>query len=86
MLIVNADLEGRRVDLRFDQQINEIALGLTPRTGERILDAKGGAVLPGLHDHHMHFLATAAWANGPHAPRIGLVQERKPAQFSEDCP
>ena len=63
MLIVNADLEGRRVDLRFDQQINEIASGLTPRSGERILDAKGGAVLPGLHDHHMHFLATAAWAN-----------------------
>ena len=54
MLIVNADLEGRRVDLRFDQQINEIASGLTPRSGERILDAKGGAVLPGLHDHHMH--------------------------------
>ena len=42
MLIVNADLEGRRVDLRFDQQINEIASGLTPRSGERILDAKRG--------------------------------------------
>jgi predicted amidohydrolase YtcJ len=27
---------------------------------DRILDAVGGAVLPGLHDHHVHLFATAA--------------------------
>lgn len=63
MLIVNADLGGSRVAVRFDRRITEIAAGLTPSCGERVFDARGGALLPGLHDHHMHFLATAAWAH-----------------------
>ena len=28
--------------------------------GERVLEAAGGALLPGLHDHHLHFFALAA--------------------------
>ena len=63
MLIVNADLDGCRVDVRFNQRIEEVAAGLKPRPDEQVVDAQGGALLPGLHDHHMHFLATAAWAN-----------------------
>lgn len=33
---------------------------LTPRPGERVVDAAGGALLPGLHDHHIHLSAQAA--------------------------
>lgn len=33
---------------------------LTPRPGEAIVDAHGGALLPGLHDHHIHLAALAA--------------------------
>jgi predicted amidohydrolase YtcJ len=35
-------------------------LGLRPVPGEDEIDAAGGAVLPGLHDHHVHLLALAA--------------------------
>ena len=30
------------------------------RDGEPVLEARGGALLPGLHDHHLHLHATAA--------------------------
>jgi predicted amidohydrolase YtcJ len=86
MLIVNADLEGRIVDIRFDQHIDEIASGLIPRTGERVLDAKGGAVLPGLHDHHMHFLATAAWANSVDCGDVGVADAQALRQVLQQHP
>ena len=63
MLIVNADLHGKRADVRFGAKIAEIQPKIHPRPGEQVVDARGGCVLPGLHDHHMHFLASAAWAN-----------------------
>ncbi len=33
---------------------------LRRRSGERIVEAEGGLLLPGLHDHHLHFFAYAA--------------------------
>lgn len=35
---------------------------LEPRPGERVIEALGGALLPGLHDHHIHLAAHAARA------------------------
>ncbi len=35
---------------------------LQPRPGEQIIEAGGGALLPGLHDHHIHLTASAARA------------------------
>ena len=60
MLIINADVLGSRVNVRLSEIIQEVSAALTARPGEFVLDAKGGALLPGLHDHHMHFLASAA--------------------------
>ena len=52
-------LDGRRVDLRL-QQGRIIAMGtLVPLPGETCLQASGGLVIPGLHDHHIHFRALA---------------------------
>lgn len=60
MLICNAQGPGGRIDLRIcDGRIAEMAPLLAQRPGERVLDAKGGAVLPGLHDHHIHLNAAA---------------------------
>lgn len=60
MLIRNATLDGRRVDLRLDgERIAEIGLGLR---GEELLDAGSALVLPGLVDHHLHLHAIAAAA------------------------
>jgi predicted amidohydrolase YtcJ len=57
----NADLDGRRgVDVRVDGGVvAEIGTGLMS-PAEVEVDCGGGALLPGLHDHHLHLLATAA--------------------------
>ncbi len=58
MLIRNALLDDRRVDLRLDgDRIAEIEPNLR---GEELLDAAGAEVLPGLVDHHLHLHAIAA--------------------------
>lgn len=61
LLIRNAELEGvPGVDVRCrGGRIVEIG-SLVAAEGERILEADGGALLPGLHDHHLHFFALAA--------------------------
>ena len=41
-------------------RIAEIGERARARAGEPVLDADGGALLPGLHDHHVHLLALAA--------------------------
>ncbi|TGD89856.1 amidohydrolase [Mycolicibacterium sp. CH28] len=61
MLIQRACLlDGRVVDLRVTATIEEVAERLTPRQAEPVFDAQGGAVIPGLHDHHVHLRAAAA--------------------------
>ena len=61
MLIRDAEVEGRgRVDVRLrNGRIAEIGVRLP---GPADLDGRGGALLPGLHDHHIHLTALAAQA------------------------
>ncbi|WP_380878053.1 amidohydrolase [Sphingomonas sp. DBB INV C78] len=61
MLIRRAEVDGALVDVRLVAgTIAEIAPDLVAAPGEMVLDARGGALLPGLHDHHIHLNATAA--------------------------
>jgi len=62
MLIRSAEIAGRRpLDVRVEAgRISEIAAVLPRNEGESTLDADGGALLPGLHDHHIHLFALAA--------------------------
>ncbi len=61
MLILGAEVGGARRDVRVTGgRVAEIAPALARRRGEAVLDAGGGALLPGLHDHHLHLLALAA--------------------------
>ena len=54
---------GKILDVRCDAgRIVEIAPCLPPLPGESIVDAAGNALLPGLHDHHMHLMSLAAAA------------------------
>lgn len=41
-------------------QITEIGREVTARADDTVLDGAGGAVIPGLHDHHIHLAAMAA--------------------------
>lgn len=61
MLIRDAEIAGRRLDLRCEAgRISEIGPDLARRAGESCLAAGGGSLLRGLHDHHLHFFAFAA--------------------------
>jgi predicted amidohydrolase YtcJ len=62
VLVVNAEVRGRpgqgvRVG---PEEILDVGTALAPRRGEPVLDAAGGAVIPGLHDHHVHLRGLVA--------------------------
>jgi len=67
MLITRATLlDGSVVDIRVGARIDEIDRiggGLSARPGEAVLEAGGGTVLPGLHDHHVHVRSAASALN-----------------------
>lgn len=62
MLIRNAEIfEGATADVRLESGIvAEIATGIDAAPDERVVDASGNALIPGLHDHHIHLYALAA--------------------------
>ena len=81
MLIRNAEIWQQGVaDVRITGAMIDAVGSLVARDGEQVIDAQRGALLPGLHDHHMH-LAALAVANasircGPPnvKDRIGLAK------------
>jgi predicted amidohydrolase YtcJ len=63
LLFREAEVEGRRVDVRVDDgRISIIGEPGTVPQAETEIDCAGGALLPGLHDHHLHLLSMAAAA------------------------
>ena len=79
MLIRNVEVEGHGsvVDVRIDGgRIAEIGSGLT---GPGDVDGRGGALLPGLHDHHVHLAALAAEAA---SVRVGPTDVRDRTAFA----
>ena len=61
LLIKNVDLLGRRLDVRCrNSNVSAIAEHLGSISDERVLDARGGALIPSLRDDHLHLLAMAA--------------------------
>ncbi|MDJ0869201.1 MAG: amidohydrolase family protein [Myxococcota bacterium] len=74
MLIRRAEVGGQCVDLRIAAgRIAARAPVLEPRPEERVWDAAGGALLPGLHDHHLHLFA---WAAAQGSVRCGPPEVR----------
>ncbi|MCH5675606.1 amidohydrolase family protein [Streptomyces gilvus] len=64
ILIRAAEVAGHRADVRLvGDRVAEIAPALRPRRDEEVIDANGGALLPGLVDHHVHLYALAAAAH-----------------------
>jgi predicted amidohydrolase YtcJ len=53
-------LDGTSTRIRVGERIEQVGDGLTARPGEGVLDAGGGTVLPGLHDHHVHVRSAAS--------------------------
>lgn len=62
LLIRDAEVDGLRRDVRIGGgRVLEIGVGLRAAGGDvEVIDAEGGALIPGLTDHHIHLFATAA--------------------------
>ena len=61
MLITRAQLEDGEVrDVRIERGLVAAIGVFEPHPDERVIDAQGGLLLPGLHDHHIHAAALAA--------------------------
>ena len=62
MLISNAEIAGLPgLALRIEgNRITQVGPRLQRNPGEVMIDARGGALIPGLHDHHIHLHALAA--------------------------
>ena len=62
MLIHDSEIEGvTGLDVRVcEGRVAEIGRGLALGRDEDWLDGDGGALVPGLHDHHLHLFALAA--------------------------
>lgn len=62
LLIVNAEVGGTaNLDVRCrNGRVVEIGRRLATSANEDSIDAQGGALLPGLNDHHLHLFALAA--------------------------
>jgi len=80
MLFRNATLaDGRRRDVRVTgERIESVAEGLDPREGERVVDATGKRLLPGMVDAHVHFREPGdshkeTWATGSKSAAAGGV-------------
>ncbi|WP_305092921.1 amidohydrolase family protein [Prescottella sp. R16] len=80
LVVRNAEVEGRPgLDVRVVAgRIVEVGPGLAADRGE-LLDARGGAVLPGLVDHHLHLHAMAA---ARASVRCGPPAVRDPAELA----
>lgn len=61
LLFRDVEVNGIRADVRVEgDMVVEIGRALPRRRGEATVEGRSGALLPGLHDHHLHLLATAA--------------------------
>lgn len=89
MLIRAAEVEGRTADVRVRGERIAAIGDLTPERDEPVIEARGGALLPGLHDHHVHLLSLAAAATsvrcGPPEVRDldGLARTLRAAEGKE---
>jgi len=53
--------DGARIDVRVrGERIVAVGRRLRPRPDDCVIEANGGVLLPGLHDHHLHLFALAA--------------------------
>lgn len=77
--IRDVEVDGRRTEVEVaDGVVRQVGAGLRlEQPPDEVVDGAGGALLPGLHDHHLHLLSLAAERSsvrcGP--PSVGSAEE-----------
>ncbi|MCU1462888.1 MAG: hypothetical protein JWO37_2963 [Acidimicrobiales bacterium] len=63
VVIRGAEVGDGRRDVRLvGHRIAAVDRAIAPEPGDTVIEGEGGALIPGLHDHHVHLLAMAAAA------------------------
>jgi predicted amidohydrolase YtcJ len=76
-LLRSVEVGGALVDVALADgrvaAVQPAGTGLQPRADGEVLDGQGGALIPGLHDHHLHLRSLAAELASVHAgpPAVG---------------
>lgn len=79
-LFRDVEVDGVRTDvLVAGGRVRRIGHGLRPDADGEVVDGDGGALLPGLHDHHVHLAALAAALRSVH---VGPPSVTTPEQFA----
>lgn len=61
VLLLDVEVDGHRTAVRCrDEVVHAVSPTLRPTPADLVVSGRGGALLPGLHDHHLHLLAAAA--------------------------
>ncbi|MDP9182486.1 MAG: amidohydrolase family protein, partial [Actinomycetota bacterium] len=64
LLLRDVEVDGERVDVQVTgTQVAQVGAGLRAGRDDEVMSGAGGALLPGLHDHHVHLMALAAAAS-----------------------
>jgi predicted amidohydrolase YtcJ len=63
MFVRDVEVDGARTNVALDES-SIVAVGpdLRPERGDDVIEGRGAALIPGLHDHHLHLAALAAAA------------------------
>ena len=83
--VTDAGAGGRQpVDLRISAgRLTQIAPGLPPRPGDRVVDAAGRWAIPGLWDAHVHFRQWAQNRWTQNQPRLDVGAARSAAEVAD---
>lgn len=86
MILSDAEVGGLRCDVRIEgDRVVDVGPRALRRPGEEMIDARGGALLPGLVDHHIHLLALAAAGTSVHAGPPAVRDSRSLAAALEQA-
>ncbi|WP_106402606.1 amidohydrolase family protein [Actinocorallia populi] len=81
LLLRGVEVAGRPADVRLaGGVVAELGSDLAARPGDEVLDGRGGALIPGLHDHHIHLMATAA---AERSVRVGPPEVSSPGELAD---
>jgi 5-methylthioadenosine/S-adenosylhomocysteine deaminase len=77
LTVTGATLDGDAVGLRVeDGRIAELGAGVRPREGDEVIDADGGAIVPGLWNAHTHAAMTLFRGYGDDLPLMQWLEEK----------